>query len=173
MIFRGFKRKTNQFFFNKQLPNFLKNCNEKGSGTVQKVLVLMDDDSIKPNILSDLKDLLELMENDIETISLQKIKSKNDTDENVFTAKDFGWYGKIKSKQLNNILTKKYDLLINYSKVENIYSNLLILQSKAAFKVGFSHFDNRLYDLMIEGENINIDLFNKELKKYLEILNKI
>ena len=66
MIFRGFKRKTNQFFLNKKLPSFLKDCNEKRSEKVQKVLVLLDDTSIKLDILSDLKGLLELTENDIE-----------------------------------------------------------------------------------------------------------
>ncbi len=64
-------------------------------------------------------------------------------------------------------------MLINYSKVENLYSNLLILQSKTAFKVGFSYQNNELYELMIDCKSGDYGTFNAELEKYLTILNKI
>ena len=98
---------------------------------------------------------------------------KNEDSENKISAADFGWYGKIKSEKLKFILTKNYDLLINYSKIDNIYLNLLILQCKVGFRVGFSHLDNRFYDLTINCESSNFALFNREMKKYLQILKKI
>ncbi|MEX1382402.1 MAG: hypothetical protein AB1Z17_03310, partial [Lutibacter sp.] len=91
----------------------------------------------------------------------------------LFSSKDFGWYGKINNDTLKNILTKKYDLLINYSKIDYLYNNILLLHSKVAFKVGFASLDNRFYDLLINCKTSEIALFNKEVRKYLEILNKI
>jgi len=173
MIFTGFKRKTNQIFFNKQLPILLKKSNETPLSKVKKVLVLLDDIELKQIILTDLKKVLDLQEEDIEIIVFQMKNKKLNIEETVFLPKDFGWYGKIKSKALNNILTKKYDLLINYSKVDNIYSNLLLLQSETAFKVGFAHLDNRLYQLTISCKLEEIELFNMELKKYLTILKRV
>ena len=173
MIFTGFKRKSAQFFFNKQLLKLLGNSEKPTSNKVKSVLVFLDEISEKKSIQQSLMKTLGVKEDQLEFIVFRNKIPKKQICEDCFSPKDFGWSGKVKSENLNTILTKKYDLLINYSKVENIYRNLLILQSKAAFKVGFSHFDNRLYDLMIEGEKIDIDLFNRELKKYLEILNKI
>jgi len=173
MIFTGFKRKSVQLFFNKHLTEFPGNSRENNDGKVKNVLVFMDDISLKSTILTDLKTILNIPENDIEILLFQKKIKKNQEDKNLFSPKDFGWYGKIKSEKLSNILTNKYDLLINYSKVENIYSNLLILQSKTALNVGFSHLDKRFYDLIIRCDKSDIALFNNELKKYLAILKKI
>jgi hypothetical protein len=173
MIFTGFKRKSVQLFFKKHLAEFLGNSRENNEGKVKNVLVFMDNISVKSEIINDLKSILNISENDIEILLFQKKIKKNKEDKNVFSPKDFGWDGKIKSERLSNILTNKYDLLINYSKVENIYSNLLILQSKTALNVGFSHLDKRFYDLIIRCDRSDIALFNKELKKYLAILKKI
>ncbi|MFD1293626.1 DUF6913 domain-containing protein [Lutibacter holmesii] len=173
MIFTGFKRKSAQFFFNKQLQKLLSNNKKYASNKVSSVLVFLDDISEKKSVQESLMETLQVVENQFEFIVFKNKFQKKQVCDACFSPKDFGWSGKVKSEKLNAILTKKYDLLINYSKVENIYRNLLILQTKAAFKVGFSHFDNRLYDLMLEGGKIDIELFNSELKKYLKILNKI
>jgi hypothetical protein len=173
MIFTGIKRKSNQMFFNKRLPELLKYVNEVSSENVNNVLVIADDIVEKNSILDNLINVLKISEKNIKFVIFQKnIPDENELN-NIYSSKDFGWYGKVNSKELKNILTKKYDLLINYSKVDNLYSNLLILQCKAGFKVGLASLDNRLYDLLIGCKPTEITLFNKELKKYLEILNKI
>ena len=100
----------------------------------------------------------------------QKKRNNNNNVEGFYTPQDFGWNGIIKSDQLNKILTNKYDLLINYSKVENIYTNLLLLQCKIGFRAGFKHLDNRFYDLLIDCKSDDFKLFDKELLKYLKIL---
>lgn len=173
MIFTGFKHKSNQLFFNKRLKTFVGNRNKNESNSIKKILVLFDDSSKKTEILKDFKNLFGLAESEIDIFVFKKKVLKSDVVDNVFSPKDFGWYGKIKSKKLMSILTKKYDLLINYSKIENIYFNLLILQCETAFNVGFSHLDERLYDLLISCNKSDTALFNEELKKYLAILKKI
>lgn len=173
MIFTGFKRKSAQLFFNRLIVKDLSNLKESASSKLRNVIIFIDEASDKESIQRSLNENFKLTDNQLEFIVFKDSVSSEGICDDCFSPKDFGWYGKIKSENLNSILTKKYDLLINYGKVENIYYNLLILQSKAAFKVGFSHLDNRLYDLMIGGENVGFSLFNSELKKYLEILNKI
>ena len=173
MIFTGIKRKSNQIFFNKRLPELLNNINEVSSENINNVLVIADDISVKDGILANLIDDLKISENNIEFVIFQQKIPKENELSYLYSTKDFGWYGKVNSAGLKNILTKKYDLLINYSKVDNLYSNLLILQCKSEFKVGFANLDNRLYDLLIGCKPTEISLFNKELKKYLEILKKI
>lgn len=173
MIFTGFKRKSNQIFLRKQLPKLLENTYESASDKVQNVLIFLDDISKKEVIESCLKKTFELPNFKIDLIVFQKKRNKNNNVEGFYTPQDFGWNGIIKSDQLNEILTNKYDLLINYSKVENIYTNLLLLQCKVAFRVGFAHFDKRFYDLLINCDPSEIELFTNEMRKYLAILNKI
>ena len=51
--------------------------------------------------------------------------------------------------------------------------NLITAASKANLKVGISNEDERLYDLIIDVELKDINIFKQELKKYLNILKKI
>lgn len=173
MIFTGIKRKSNQLFFNKKVKEWLADSAESPSKKIKNVLIVLDDISLKEVVLMNLKNNLGFQENNIEIlVFVQKISKENDY-KYLFSSKDFGWYGKINNDTLKNILTKKYDLLINYSKIDYLYNNILLLHSKVAFKVGFASLDNRFYDLLINCKTTQIALFNKELRKYLEILNKI
>lgn len=173
MIFTGFKRKSNQIFFKKTILDLLENEHKIPFVEVKKVIIFLDANANRTSVLSMLTSMLKISESDIKVVIFQqKLRNEQRANE-VITPKDFGWYGKIESEKLKNILTNKYDLLINYSKVDNLYLNLLLLQCKAAFKVGFAHLDKRLYDLMIRCESNERDLFNEELKKYLVILKII
>lgn len=173
MIFRGFKQISNQIFFNNRLSELLEKSTKDSTDKVKNTIVFLDDFSNKNTILKSLNELLPILENDIELVVFQQNVAKESTVEEIFTQRDFGWYGKIKSEKLKHILTKKYDLLINYSKVDNLYCNLLLLQCKTDFRVGFGHLDSRFYDLIIDCKSSDIAAFNKELEKYLQILNKI
>ncbi len=170
MIFTGFKRKSNQIFFKKTLPTFLKSEHKSPFGKVKKVLIFLDDNVVKELVVSELATMLKISESDIKVVVFQKKMKKETVTGDIITPKDFGWYGKIDNEKLKNILTNKYDLLINYSKVDNVYLNILLLQCNAIFSVGFADMDKRLYDLMIRCEPDEIDLFHKELIKYLIIL---
>lgn len=173
MIFTGFKRKSNQLFLNKRLSEFLKKSTSVSSKEIEQILVILDDYSNLDRIQKELLNCLNISKNNIEFVIFQQKPVKEQIAEEIISQKDFGWYGKIKSDKVKSVLTKKYDLLINYSKVDNLYCNLLLLQSKADFRAGFEHLDNRFYDLLINCEPDDFGSFNKELKKYLTILNKL
>ncbi|MDF1516482.1 MAG: hypothetical protein RQ864_03985 [Lutibacter sp.] len=170
MIFTGLKRKSNQIFFKKTLPDFLKNEHKSPFDEVKKVLIFLDEQVEKELVVSELATLLKISISAIKVVVFQRKLRKEYTSDDIITPKDFGWYGKIDNEKLKNILTNKYDLLINYSKVDNVYLNILLLQCKASFSVGFAHMDKRLYDLLIRCEPDEIDLFHEELIKYLVIL---
>ena len=173
MIFTGFKRKSNQIFLRKRGAQLLERPSKNEAGTIKKVFVILDEGSKKSFLTKEIVKTLNITEKDVVSVVFQQKIDKENVDEDIVSPKDFGWYGNIKSEHLKSILTNKYDLLINYSKVDNLYSNLLILQCKSLFNVGFEHLDNRFYDLMIDCKSDDFKSFNSELIKYLKILKKI
>ena len=90
-----------------------------------------------------------------------------------FSPKDFGWKGKIKNLDLQSFIDEPYDMLICFFKNEVLQLNMITAASKANFKVGISRNDERLYDLIIDVNLKDINVFKQELKKYLNILNKL
>jgi len=173
MIFTGFKRKTNQIFFNKKLIELQKNREVTSNNKVENVFVILNNTENQDEIIRDLSEKLSLASHKFNVVVFQPKKDKNNRIENAFYPTDFGWYGNIKAIFLKDVLTKKYDLLINYNKVDNIYINLLILQCKSDFKIGFANLNKALFQLLIDCDTDNYTLFNEELKKYLTILKKL
>lgn len=89
------------------------------------------------------------------------------------TEKDFGLNGKIKSEALNRFAGRKFDLLINYCDPELIFPKVIMLRSIAGLKAGFEHELNFFNDISIHIKENQIDTFNDELVKYLQILKLI
>ena len=173
MIFTGLKRKSNQLFFNKKLSRLLDNLKSDKHEVVKNLLILSEDNEISLELSKQLSVALNIESNQVTQLIYQKRRSNDKDREFYFSPDDFGWFGKIKSEHLLRILTKKYDLLINYSKIDNLYCTLLLLQCKSGFRVGHATADNRFYDLMINCSTDDSITFTNELKKYLAILNKL
>lgn len=90
-----------------------------------------------------------------------------------YSPNDFGWSGKTKHADLEAFINEPYDVLICYFKTQVLHLDYMTAASKANLKVGISNYDERLYDLIINVELKDIDTFKQELKKYLNILNKL
>lgn len=90
-----------------------------------------------------------------------------------FTEKDFDWGGKIKDSSLDSFLDNPFDLLIGYFDQKHLYLEYTALRSQATFKVGLAKVNDRIYDLVVAEEPVNIQVFIDVLKKYLSLLNKI
>jgi hypothetical protein len=90
-----------------------------------------------------------------------------------FSPKDFGWKGKIKNSDLESFINEPFDMMICFYKNPVLQLNQIVAASKALFKVGISNEDERLYDLIIDIELKDINIFKQELKKYLNILKKL
>ncbi len=87
--------------------------------------------------------------------------------------KDFGLYGKIKSEALKNFVSRDFDLLVNYCDPKLLFPQVIMLKSAAKIRAGFEHEVNFFNDIAIKVRGNDIDGFNKELLKYLRILNLI
>ena len=87
--------------------------------------------------------------------------------------KDFGMFGKIKSEGLNRFVKRDFDLLINYCEPSHLYPKVIMLRSIAKMRAGFDHESNFFNDISIKVQGNDIDTFNKELLKYLQILKLI
>lgn len=173
MIFTGFKRKTNQIFIKNHIGDFLKKEAKKNQNKVENILIFVEGVSEISIIKKELIEQLNINENQLEIVVFQQKVSNNEVEYPTITPQNFGWYGKLKQEKFPFNLTKKYDLLINYSKVDNLYLNLLLLQMSISFKIGFSYFDDRFYDLLVNCNALNIAIYTNEIKKYLTILNKL
>ncbi len=90
-----------------------------------------------------------------------------------FSEKSFGWKAQVKDSNFTSFLNEPFDLLIGYFNTKNLYLELAVLKSKARFKAGISKVNQKLYDIEIAEDPMNTESFLSELKKYLEILQKL
>jgi hypothetical protein len=90
-----------------------------------------------------------------------------------FSQNDFDWKGKIKDDSLHSFVNEPFDVLLCYFNTNNIFLENLTKQSQASFKIGFSNVNEILFDLEISENIENVDNFNLELKKYLQILGSV
>ena len=170
MILKSIKRRSNQIFLKNNYDSFINNSNRKAPENLNSVLFITDEDTKIEEILESLKNNLGLQDSQITFVIFLEKKNKNSEAENHVTEKDFSWYGKVNEGYLKQVITNTYDLLINNSKIESLYIDLLVLQVKASLKVGFGMKQSENYDLQIQVDSSDSDLFTNELKKYLEIL---
>ncbi|MFT4642771.1 MAG: hypothetical protein ACI89R_000612 [Candidatus Azotimanducaceae bacterium] len=144
-----------EVYFKEKFPSVLILVGEEESGNLKGILA----------------NELNIPLPNIELLKFCKKIKKGQREESQFSGDDFGWFGKIKSKKIEKLVKKESDVLLNYA-IGNLYIDYLASISKAKFKVAYSNNDKRLYDLMINVKEPNTAIFNSELKKYLNILNK-
>lgn len=93
--------------------------------------------------------------------------------QNQITNKEFTWRGEIHNQNAQEFLDFPFDVLIGFYRNRHEYLTAMVAESKAKFKIGFNGADERLYDLLLAMDTQNPDVFKKEVKKYLQIFNKI
>lgn len=140
---------------------------------IKTVAILLDNESLRNVVRANLLNKLPLQRENITILSYHKVAKKEEVPPNTFSEDDFGYKGSLKSDILQNFVKNEFDLLINYTKEANLFIDMVTLLSKATLKVGFANIEDKLYDIVIADETLNEEVLNKELKKYLTILNKI
>ncbi len=169
-----------KYFKNRSIRKFIKNALENRSSNINKhkiqnVGIILNIGEYKNyDKLRDIFKSFGVNENNIKFISFI---SENDTKLNhwdsYFQTKDFGWNGVIKNLDLKEFIDTEFDALISYYKRDNLELNYATACSKANFKIGLSNCNQNLHDFIIDINPNFIDIFGKELKKYLTGLNKI
>lgn len=172
MILKSFKEKSNQKFINKLIESRSLEPSSKKIESVGIVLNLSEFDDFESfrAFFSELK----LNPNKIKLVAFtDDHKLVESSKELLFSKKQIGWKGKIKSNELEMFINTNFDALISYYKQDNLELNLVTAHSKANFKVGISNDDERLSDLILDVKPKDFNVFKKELVKYLTILNKL
>ena len=172
MIFKGFKEKSNKNYINSQLK---KRVVSQSNTKIKRIGVIFNTEELKeiPNF-SNLAEGIGANKQKVELIAFKsQVKKDEEVFDPTFTLKHLGWKGIIKDKVLKQFLNTEFDLLISYYKSDVTPLKLLTVASKSKFKVGILETDERINDLIIKTEIIDFKTFTSELKKYLNILNKI
>ncbi|MEX6625397.1 DUF6913 domain-containing protein [Tenacibaculum salmonis] len=166
-----FKEKSIQKKYDKLIVNGVNK--DQNTTKINKVVVLLDNESLENIVISNLINTLPFKKENIEVFIYKEYSKKEELASNFFTNNEFGFKASLKSDNLKNFVKNDYDLLINYVKTPNLYTNTITLLSQASLKASFAGIDDRLYDLVISDEGLNEAVLNQELKKYLTILKKI
>lgn len=100
-------------------------------------------------------------------------KSITNSWDSFFYPKQFGWNGKISNVDLEVFINTPFDILISFYAKPNLELDLVTTLTKANLKIGITDKDSRLYDLIIHTKTNDLQLFTKEVVKYLKQLNKL
>lgn len=163
------------FLHNKLLKRVkeLSDSKTPNSRKINSVAILTTDE------LSSQIDLSSILKNELTEVrhvhiySFRKYKKSDSITYKHFTKKDFYWSGNIKELSFESFIDNPFDLLIGYFNQKNLYLEYATLKSNAAFKVGFSNINDKLFDLVIKSDEKEAEEFVSVLSKYLAILNKI
>lgn len=172
MILKSFKEKSNQKFINKLIDSRMAALSSKKMESVGVILNLTEFDDFET--FREFFSKLKINPNKLKIAAFtEDHKMVELSNELLFSAKQIGWRGKIKSNELEVFINTNFDALISYYKEDNLELNLVTAHSKANFKIGISNDDERLNDLILDVKPKDFNIFKQELIKYLTILNKL
>jgi len=171
MFFKRIKKKSAQ----KYISNSLKTIMTPTKGKIVSLAILVD--GTKYEVFPFLNEISTVFGIKSESITVLYYHSDKKVaqqfPETMFTDTDLGFSGVLKNDSVSRFINKTYDGLLSFYKDDKLLLNLVAVQSKAKFKIGFSGANEAINDLSIATELDDITTFTFELKKYLSILNKI
>lgn len=90
---------------------------------------------------------------------------------NFITGREINWFDKPSGKDVESLLKKEFDILIDLSQKENFITTYISAKSKARFRVA-KYFERETigYDFMIDQKTGDLDDFTKQLTHYLNII---
>lgn len=174
MFLAKLKRKSIQKKFRKNHEESLLKTRILDASKIKTIGVLVEESQfLATNVLRSIESNFKISKDNIQFLVFKKFEKEEQYTNNECTFKDFGWYGSLKLNKLQEFVKNDYDLLINYGFEENLYLNMITLQSKSKFKVGFAATATEMYDLAVLDSERRIEVLNAETVKYLKILNKL
>ena len=172
MFLKRFREKSNQKYINKLLSTQQRIVHDRKIGSVG--VLLNFEEFHDYDALRKLFKNIGLNDNRLKFIAfIEDEKDRPNSWDAFFCTKDFGRHGKIANVELNEFIDYEFDALISYYNNSSLELNMVTAASKANFKIGLSNEEPRLFDLIIDLETQYVNVFEKELVKYLKVLNKI
>lgn len=147
------KRKQNDFFILKKS---------------KKILCLIHSDEIENfDFIKKFVGVFGIKSEDIVVLEYSDSKLKTDC----FSEKKINIFGSITDEKINQILSEKYDVLLNCFNKNELPILLLSSKVQAKFKIGFSGTDLIYNDLIISCKITQTDVFVKEIEKLIKVIN--
>ncbi len=96
-----------------------------------------------------------------------------DSNHHYINVKDFNWFFQPKNSLIEHFSQTPYDILINLYQEEEFPIEYILKCSIAKFKVGCSHLNNAMHDMMIDvtKKQGDSDYLYEQIMHYLDILN--
>ena len=164
------------YFIEKKIRQSLieakKNNSEHQLNKINKIALIVDENSdFNAHQFSSLVNQLQLEENNFDILSIKSKCNKGlDIKGYRFCTNEVNLFGHIKSESFITFIEKDYDLMIDYVSKKNKYNRLIIAQVKAPLKAGFAQNNPYFYNIILNIKPENIEEFNNELVRYLNIL---
>lgn len=153
------------------LSNSLKNRIVSPAKINSVAIITTDEVLSKIEVQKEIEKMLNIRNSRI--YSFRKFDRHDEVSFKHFSEKDINWKGQIVHPSFESFLAEPFDLLLNIYSEKNLYLEFATLKSNAGFKVGFSMGNQALFDLEIREKMDNFDRFTSEVKKYLQILQKL
>ncbi len=154
----------------KYIENSIYDHRPKAVRQIDKLGVILDEKVLNKIAYDQLEKAFSSLGKKVEMILFSE-----KTEEGVlnFKRSDLGWKGVFKPETAAaKFQQEQFDVLVNYFETPQPELILLGVSTSAKIKVGFSQQDKKLNDLQINVSATEVDLFIKELKKYLAIINQ-
>lgn len=154
----------------KYIENSIYDHRPKAVRQIDKLGVILDEEVLNKIAYDQLKNAFSSLGKKVEIILFS-----DKAEEGVLSFKrsDLGWKGVFKPESAAaKFQQEQFDVLVNYFETPQPELILLGVSTSAKIKVGFSQQDKKLNDLQINVSATEVDLFIKELKKYLAIINQ-
>ncbi|MEO2060962.1 MAG: hypothetical protein ABGW76_12870 [Mesonia sp.] len=154
----------------KYIENSIYDHRPKAVRQIDKLGVIIDEKVLNKIAYDQLKKAFSSLGKKVEMILFS---DKAEEGELSFKQSDLGWKGVFKPETAAaKFQQEQFDVLVNYFETPQPELILLGVSTSAKIKVGFSQQDKKLNDLQINVSATEVDLFIKELKKYLAIINQ-
>lgn len=88
-----------------------------------------------------------------------------------FNNRHLHWDGTLLHPMKKKVLSKKFDLLFNFFRKDNLVLQSISAQVKAGFRVGYVTADHRLNDLMLGEENKTAEQFFNTFNTFFSKIN--
>ena len=138
------------------------------------VILDSEKDHLKEGFLK-LKEEFGLRDADLLILTCKEERKNDDVYQGlIFTRKDLNWQGKIRNGEILNFAREPLDVLISFTEKESKLATFLVSVSNADLKVGRIEDPGSagLFDIVINTDFNEQEVFLMELKKYLRIINK-
>ena len=146
----------------------------EGAGSVESVVVILDRMEVEVvKCFGEIKEFLHLRDENFKMLFSVACKDRMQNCEDIyFNPADITWTGDFRG-ELQQIRDRRFDVLICFTKECNKVAQFLSAALDARLKVSRENLENAVFDLSISTDPEEVEIFTKELKKYLRILNRV